>query len=145
MHVKRNTVSSLGRPAYLGQAPLALAARSRQPNFTPVASVRQLLFPQLRASGNRPSTQLRASGNCYSTRPYLSVIIFCCLEMCPGGGMADASVSKTDIERCVGSNPTPGTTSQTTRHVRVLLYVATCQVASAFAAVLCIAKAQAAT
>ena len=28
----------------------------------------------------------------------------------PGGGMADASVSKTDIERCVGSNPTPGTT-----------------------------------
>ena len=29
----------------------------------------------------------------------------------PGGGTADASVSKTDIERCVGSNPTPGTTS----------------------------------
>ena len=28
----------------------------------------------------------------------------------PGGGTADASVSKTDIERCVGSNPTPGTT-----------------------------------
>ena len=27
----------------------------------------------------------------------------------PGGGTADASVSKTDIERCVGSNPTPGT------------------------------------
>lgn len=29
--------------------------------------------------------------------------------MRPGGGTADASVSKTDIERCVGSNPTPGT------------------------------------
>ena len=27
----------------------------------------------------------------------------------PGGGTADTSVSKTDAERCVGSNPTPGT------------------------------------
>ncbi len=29
--------------------------------------------------------------------------------MRPGGGTADTSVSKTDAERCVGSNPTPGT------------------------------------
>lgn len=28
---------------------------------------------------------------------------------CPDGGMADASVSKTDTARCVGSSPTPGT------------------------------------
>ena len=45
--------------------------------------------------------------------------------------MADASVSKTDIERCVGSNPTPGTTSRMTRRVRVLLYAAAWRVASA--------------
>ena len=31
------------------------------------------------------------------------------VHACPGGGMADASVSKTDIERCVSSNLTPGT------------------------------------
>ncbi len=33
----------------------------------------------------------------------------------PGGGTADASVSKTGTERCVGSNPTPGTTSPALR------------------------------
>lgn len=32
--------------------------------------------------------------------------------MRPGGGTADTSVSKTDAERCVGSNPTPGTIEQ---------------------------------
>ena len=53
--------------------------------------------------------------------------------------MADASVSKTDIERCVGSNPTPGTTSRMTRRVRVLLYAAAWRVASACTAEICAA------
>lgn len=40
-------------------------------------------------------------------------------SMRPGGGMADTSVSKTDIERCVGSNPTPGTTEKPTALIQL--------------------------